>query len=105
MTNIDTNAIANSIGVFRLIDPPHIVPIQLNTLMPVGTAIAIVVNAKTEFATGPSPTVNMWWLQTIQPMKAITIPASTTVWYPNRGFLENTGMTSETIPIAGSINM
>ena len=44
MTNIATNAIANSIGVLRLIDPAHIVPIQLNTLIPVGTAIIIVRN-------------------------------------------------------------
>ena len=55
ITNIETNAMANSIGVLRLIEPPHIVPIQLNTLIPVGTAIIMVVTVKTEFATGPRP--------------------------------------------------
>ena len=53
-------------------------PIQLNILTPVGTAMAIVLRAKTELATGPSPTVNMWWLQTIQPMKPIMTPDRTT---------------------------
>ena len=94
-----------SIGVFKLIDPPHIVPIQLNTLIPVGTAIIMVVTVKTEFATGPNPTVNMWWLQTIQPMKAMMTPASTTVAYPKSGLRENTGSISDTIPMAGSISM
>ena len=79
ITNIETNAMANSIGVLRLIEPPHIVPIQLKTLMPVGTAISMVVIVNTELATGPRPTVNMWWLHTIQPMNAITTPARTTV--------------------------
>ena len=59
ITNIETKASENSIGVLKLSEPPHIVPIQLNTLMPVGTAIIIVVTANTELATGPSPTVNM----------------------------------------------
>ena len=49
----------NSIGVLRSIDPLYIVPSQLNILTPVGTAIAIVVRANTELATGPRPTVNM----------------------------------------------
>ena len=34
--------IENSIGVLKLIDPPHIVAIQLKILIPVGTAITIV---------------------------------------------------------------
>ena len=87
------------------IDPLHIVPIQLNIFTPVGTAMAIVVSAKTELTTGPRPTVNMWWLHTIQPMNPITTPDSTTTGYPKRGFLENVGITSETIPIAGRMRM
>ena len=59
MVNSTMNPMANSMGVRNSIEPFHIVPIQLNILMPVGTAIAIVVMVNTEVATGPSPTVNM----------------------------------------------
>ena len=51
---------AKSIDVENSIDPPQRVPIQLKILTPVGTAISMVVMVNTEFATGPSPTVNMW---------------------------------------------
>ena len=37
---------ANNIGVLKIICPPHIVAIQLNTLIPVGTAIIIVAAVK-----------------------------------------------------------
>ena len=37
---------ANSMGVFKLIEPPHIVAIQLNIVIPVGTAIIIVAAVK-----------------------------------------------------------
>ena len=77
IVNIAMNDIANSIAVVSLTEPPHIVAIQLNILMPVGIAIAIVEIAKAEFAAGPKPTVNMWWLQTNQPMKPIATPANT----------------------------
>ena len=30
------------------------------------------------FATGPSPTANMWWAQTPQPMNPMAMPESTT---------------------------
>ena len=77
MVNIATNPTANNIGVLKSIAPPHIVPIQLNTFTPVGTAIAIVVMVNTVIGMGPSPTVNIWWLHTIQPINAIIAPAST----------------------------
>ena len=54
---MDGFGLSSEPGPYR--DRTHIVPIQLNTLMPVGTAIIMVVNVKTEFATGPRPTVNM----------------------------------------------
>jgi len=37
---------ANNIGVFSMILPPNIVAIQLNTLIPVGTAMIIVAAVK-----------------------------------------------------------
>ena len=75
--NSATNPRANSIGLVNSTAPFHIVPIQLKIFMPVGTPINIVVMVNTEFATGPSPTVNMWWLQTAQPMMPMTIPEKT----------------------------
>jgi len=39
----DTKSIA---GLFTSIEPPHLVAIQLNTLIPVGTAIIIVAAVK-----------------------------------------------------------
>ena len=38
--NTRMNPSAISMAVDRVIDPRHMVPIQLNTLMPVGTAIS-----------------------------------------------------------------
>ena len=96
---------AISIGVFRSMEPFHIVPIQLKIFTPVGTAISIVVMVNTEFAMGPSPTVNIWWLHTAQLMMAMTMPEKTTTGYPNSGFRLNVGMISETTPIAGKIRM
>ena len=57
--NIQTNPRANIIGVriWRL--PFQRVPIQLNILTPVGTAMAIVARAKAAVATVPMPVVNM----------------------------------------------
>jgi hypothetical protein len=44
--NRKINPLAKSIGVFRTIEPPNIVAIQLKILIPVGTAITIVALVK-----------------------------------------------------------
>jgi hypothetical protein len=44
--NKKINPRANNIGVLKIIFPPHIVAIQLKTLIPVGTAITIVAAVK-----------------------------------------------------------
>jgi hypothetical protein len=105
MMNMATNPIANSIGVLNLMAPPHMVPIQLKIFTPVGTAMNIVERAKAEFATGPRPAANMWCAHTPQPMNPIAIPEKTTAAYPNSGFRENVGRTSDTMPMAGRIMM
>ena len=64
MVNNITNATANNIGVSKVIDPLHIVAIQLNTFTPVGTAINIVAYIKNNSPFIGSPTVNIWWAQT-----------------------------------------
>ena len=58
--NKKINPIAQSIGVLKLIEPPHIVAIQENILIPVGTAIIIVAAKKYAFVSVSSPTVYMW---------------------------------------------
>ena len=78
MINMNMNPSAKSIGVVNLIDPPHMVAIQLKIFTPVGMAISMVVMVKTELAMLPSPTVNMWWLQTPHPMNPMTIPEKIT---------------------------
>lgn len=44
---------------------------QLNTLIPVGTAIIIVAAVKYARVSTSIPTVNMWWAHTINPKIAI----------------------------------
>jgi hypothetical protein len=52
--------LANNIGVFRTILPPNIVAIQLNILIPVGTAIIIVALVKYARVSTSRPTVYIW---------------------------------------------
>ena len=50
---------AQSIGVRKLIEPPHIVAIQEKTFTPVGTAITMVANTKYALVSTVRPTVYM----------------------------------------------
>ena len=77
MVNITTKPMANSIGVLKRNEPPHIVPSQLKIFTPVGTAISMVDTEKAAVATGPRPTANMWCTHTPQPMKPMAIPENT----------------------------
>ena len=58
---------AKSIGVSNLIDPSHIVAIQLKILIPVGTAIIIVAAVKYARVSTSNPTVYIWCAQTMKP--------------------------------------
>ena len=51
--------IAQSIGVWKLIEPPHIVAIHENILMPVGTAMIMVAAVKYILVFTSRPAVNM----------------------------------------------
>ena len=62
-----------SIGVSKVTEPRHIVPIQLNIFTPVGTAISIVVKAKNGNSTWP--VTYMWWAQTVIERAAMAIVA------------------------------
>jgi len=57
----------NNIGVFNLNSPPQIVAIQLNTLIPVGTAIIIVAAVKYARVSTSNPTVYIWCAHTMKP--------------------------------------
>ncbi len=105
IVNSITKPTANSIGVVNLIAPPHIVAIQLNTLMADGTAMISVVIMKLMPSAGFIPDWNMWWHQTMNPRKAMAMMANTMAWYPKIGFLAPLLITSDTIPNAGRIRM
>ena len=75
--NMAMNATAKSMEVVKRSEPPHIVPIQLKILIPVGMAISMVERAKKASAMGPSPTANMWWLHTPHPSQPMSTEANT----------------------------
>ena len=62
---------ANSIGVSKVIEPRHMVAIQLKIFTPVGTAISIVAYMKNSWPVTGMPVVNMWWAQTMKDRIAI----------------------------------
>jgi len=61
--------------------------------MPVGIAITEVAAAKYARVSTSSPTVYIWWPQTIKPKNAIDIIAQTMPWYPKIGLEANRGIT------------
>ncbi len=67
--------IENSIGTRRTELAPHIVPIQLKNLTPVGTAIVNVIAEKKGLST--TPVVNMWCAHTPVESAPIARVAST----------------------------
>src|ERR1700692_4473095 len=99
--NWKRNPMLNSIGVLNRIFPPHIVPIQLKILIPVGTPTAMVVIVKKLLAYDDIPTVNMWWAQTLMLTNPIQMVAATITGYPKIGLREQTGMIWETKEKAG----
>src|SRR3954454_11617296 len=73
--NVTMNPTENSIGVSKVTDPPHIVPIQLKNLIPVGTAMRNVMTEKNGSST--APVVNMWCAHTVGDRPAIDSVAKT----------------------------
>jgi len=95
------NPSANSMGVGKLNWPPHIVPIQLKNLTPVGTAIRNETAEKNGSTT--APVVSIWCAHTPIDSPAIANVASTSPVYPDTGLRENTAITSVTTPKYGRI--
>jgi hypothetical protein len=75
MTNTSMNPRDISIAVENRIAPRHMVPIQLNTLTPVGTAIRNDISEK--YGRYTEPVANMWWAQTPNDSAAIPKNANT----------------------------
>ena len=55
---------AKSIETVKWMRPRHIVPVQLNILTPVGTAMRKLEAANVRVTASPRPTANMWWAHT-----------------------------------------
>src|SRR6185437_3473256 len=105
MTNRKMKPMENSMGVSKVMEPRHIVAVQLNTFTPVGTAISIVPYMKNSCPTTGMPAVNIWCAQTMQERMAMEAVAYTIEEYPNSGLREKVGITSETMPNDGRIMM
>ena len=71
MVNTKIKPTANSIGVSKVIEPCHMVAIQLKILTAVGTAISIVAYMKNNWPVTGIPVVNMWCAQTMKDKMAM----------------------------------
>ena len=60
-----------------MIEPFHIVAVQLNTFTPVGMEISIVDSVKNSCPASGMPTVNMWCAHTMNDRKAMAAVAYT----------------------------
>ena len=80
ITNIDTKAIAFSIGTVKWMFPRHSVPSQLNVLMAEGTAMTIVDIMKVVPSAGFIPLWNMWCPHTIHDRNAMPIIENAMAW-------------------------
>jgi hypothetical protein len=60
-------------GVSKVTDPRHIVPIQLKNFTPVGTAMSIVMNEKNGSST--APVTYMWCAHTVTDRAAMEMVA------------------------------
>ena len=74
--NIERKPSAKSIGVRKWSHPSHIVANQEKILMPVGTAMSIVVTIIGMRSHGAIPATNMWCAQTENPSTRIAISES-----------------------------
>ena len=77
IVNTKMKPTAHSIGVSKVIEPRHMVAIQLKIFTPVGTAISIVAYMKNSWPVTGMPVVNMWCAQTMNDRIAIDAVAYT----------------------------
>ena len=71
MVKTNIKPTANNMGVSNVIEPFHMVAIQLNTFTPVGTAINIVEYMKNSWPVTGMPVAYMWCAHTMKDKIAI----------------------------------
>ncbi|CKS85425.1 Uncharacterised protein [Mycobacterium tuberculosis] len=71
MVNTKMKPTANSMGVSKVIEPCHMVAIQLKIFTAVGTAISMVAYMKNSWPVSGMPVVNMWCAHTMNDRMAI----------------------------------
>jgi hypothetical protein len=71
MVNTKMKPTANNMGVSKVMEPCHMVAIQLKTFTPVGTAISMVAYMKNSWPVTGMPVVNMWCAHTMNDKIAI----------------------------------
>ena len=71
IVNTKIKPTANSIGVSKVIEPCHMVAIQLKIFTAVGTAINIVAYMKNNWPVTGMPEVNMWCAHTMKDRMAM----------------------------------
>ena len=101
--NVTRKPRAHIIGVSKVSEPRHIVPIQLKNFTPVGTAISIVMNAKNGSST--APVTNMWCAHTVTERAAMAIVAQDHGLVAEQRLAVKTGRISVMMPKNGSAMM
>ena len=71
MVNTKMKPTENSMGVSKVIEPRHMVAIQLKIFTAVGTAISMVAYMKNSWPVTGMPVVNMWCAQTMNERMAM----------------------------------
>src|SRR6218665_912507 len=71
IVNTKMKPTANSIGASKVIEPRHMVAIQLKIFTAVGTAISMVAYMKNNWPVTGMPVVNIWCAQTMNDKIAI----------------------------------
>ena len=71
MVNTKMKPTANNMGVSKVMEPRHMVAIQLKIFTAVGTAISIVAYMKNNWPVTGMPVVNMWCAHTMKDRIAI----------------------------------
>ena len=72
---VTINPRVHSMGFSKVIDPRHMVPIQLTNFTPVGTAMSIVIREKNGSST--EPVTYMWCAHTVMDSAAMAAVAKT----------------------------
>src|SRR6185437_8180055 len=105
ITNWNTNASANSIGVLSTMRPYQIVASHAKICTALGIETVIDAAPEKLIDSCGMPTANMWCTHTPNPTRPVTTVASATNVWPTIGRRLNVGMTIDSMPVAGRNTM